>query len=129
MNPRLVSSSTESATAVLPWPPTINTYWRKNPRGMFITAKGKAYRNDVMWIMKRCKRIAGSVAVSIVANPPDRRKRDLDNLPKALLDALTHAGLWDDDSQIDELKIVRGQVVKGGRITIDVDQFHPEGVL
>ena len=31
---------------------------------------------------------------------PDKRVRDLDNLLKAPLDALTRAGFWVDDSQI-----------------------------
>ena len=41
---------------------------------------------------------------------------------KATLDALTHAGVWLDDSQIDLLSVERAQVVKGGelRVTISV---------
>ncbi|WP_317472009.1 RusA family crossover junction endodeoxyribonuclease, partial [Cronobacter sakazakii] len=30
------------------------------------------------------------------------RKRDLDNLPKAVFDALTSAGFWLDDGQVDD---------------------------
>ncbi|NBW23084.1 MAG: RusA family crossover junction endodeoxyribonuclease, partial [Caulobacteraceae bacterium] len=44
------------------------------------------------------------------AFPPDKRKRDLDNVLKSLLDALTHANVWDDDSQIDDLRIYRNIV-------------------
>lgn len=39
--------------------------------------------------------------------PPDRRKRDLDNLLKSLLDGLEGAGVFKDDAQIDDLQIVR----------------------
>ncbi|EGM8635893.1 RusA family crossover junction endodeoxyribonuclease, partial [Escherichia coli] len=35
-------------------------------------------------------------------------RRDLDNILKAPLDALTHAGLLMDDEQFDEINIVRG---------------------
>jgi crossover junction endodeoxyribonuclease RusA len=52
---------------------------------------------------------------------PDRRRRDLDNVLKSTLDSLTHAGVWDDDSQIDQLSVERGFLDKGKgfiRITI-----------
>jgi len=55
-------------------------------------------------------------------NAPDKRRRDLDNLPKALLDGLTHSGIWDDDSQIDDLRIMRGEIVKGGSVTVVIDE-------
>ena len=45
---------------------------------------------------------------------PDRRKRDIDNHVKSLLDSLCQAGAFDDDSQIDHLTIIRKQVWKGG---------------
>lgn len=105
----------------LPWPPSVNHYWRRDPRTgrVLVSAKGREYRGQV-----QSRRVAsfGSdrLAVVIVAHPPDRRKRDLDNLPKAVLDALTHAGVWDDDSQIDDLRIMRGQVVKGGGLVVTI---------
>jgi Holliday junction resolvase RusA-like endonuclease len=40
------------------------------------------------------------VAVSIVAFPPDNRTRDLDNILKALLDSLQHAGVIPDDNDV-----------------------------
>lgn len=37
--------------------------------------------------------------LSVTLCPPDKRKRDMDNFAgKALLDALTLAGVWADDS-------------------------------
>lgn len=68
----------------------------------------------------RLQPIVGALSVTISAAPPDRRKRDLDNLLKAPLDALTHALLWQDDGQIDDLRIRRLEVEKPGRLTIVV---------
>lgn len=99
----------------LPWPPSVNTYWRSLSRGklagrVLVSEKGRAYRKTVGDLIA-ANRVVGfsvhRVAVDIEACPPDRRKRDLDNLPKAVLDALTHAGLWVDDSQVDDLRIWR----------------------
>lgn len=49
-------------------------------------------------------------ALLISACPPDRRQRDLDNLHKGVLDALAFACVFDDDSQVDDLRIVRGEL-------------------
>lgn len=46
--------------------------------------------------------------VDIIAYPPDKRRRDLDNLLKAPQDSLQHAGVFHDDSQIADLRIRRG---------------------
>ena len=54
----------------------------------------------------------------IVACPPDRRRRDMDNYNKGLLDALTHAGIYPDDSDIDDLRVQRGPICKGGAIVM-----------
>lgn len=47
------------------------------------------------------------VAIVIYAMPPDRRRRDLDNIQKGMLDSIEASGLIDDDSQIDDLRIIR----------------------
>jgi len=54
------------------------------------------------------------------AFPPDRRRRDLDNLLKSVLDALEHAGLYADDSQIDLLVTRRRMLVSGGKLIVCV---------
>jgi crossover junction endodeoxyribonuclease RusA len=52
------------------------------------------------------------------AFPPDRRRRDLDNLLKALLDSIEHAGVYEDDSQIDLLVARRREPLAPGRIGV-----------
>jgi len=53
------------------------------------------------------------LSVFIEAFPPDKRKRDLDNVLKSLLDALQHAGVYADDCQIDRLSIIRKSPLNG----------------
>ncbi|WP_256824678.1 RusA family crossover junction endodeoxyribonuclease, partial [Pseudomonas aeruginosa] len=48
-------------------------------------------------------------------------KRDLDNLLKGLLDSLTKAGAWDDDGLVDDLRIVRGEVIAGGEVLVTIE--------
>ena len=110
----------------LPWPPSVNTYWRSiGPGRVIISKKGREYRESAI---KNCAHIdtllTGRLSVKIEAYPPDARKRDLDNLPKAILDALTHADVWLDDSQIDDLQIVRREKVENGSITVIINNIE-----
>lgn len=110
----------------LPWPPSVNTYWRhiaiKGKPRTLISAHGHTYRAAVLGIAPRL-RLCNRLAVHIVVRPPDRRTRDLDNLPKAILDSLTHAGVWIDDSQIDDLRITRAEIAKGGGVVVHVREI------
>lgn len=102
----------------LPWPPSVNHYWRRNNGpGMHISAEGLAFRARVEALCSVVGCVYGRVAVKVIAYPPDSRKRDLDNLLKSLLDALTHAGMFEDDSHIDDLHITRASV-RGGRVEV-----------
>lgn len=109
----------EPLTITLPFPPSVNRYWRAINGRNVLSAEGRQYRLKVSSL---CYRVSGfdnrRLEVIIVANPPDNRRRDLDNLCKATLDCMQHAGLYDDDSQIDRLTIARGAVVKGGGLTV-----------
>lgn len=49
--------------------------------------------------------IGGPVSVSVLVVRPDRRKRDLDNLLKAVLDTLVLLGVIEDDSVIEKILI------------------------
>lgn len=97
----------------LPHPPTVNSYYVKTRNGVFISKAGKNFRESVA---ESCIQQLGGfnpitepIMVEVILYHPDKRKRDLDNSMKGLLDALTHAAIWDDDSLIQQLFIYRGQ--------------------
>jgi crossover junction endodeoxyribonuclease RusA len=109
----------------IPWPPTVNTYWRNTKRGVLISKAGRIFGQKVALIVKQAighqqELHVGRLEVTIYAYPPDRRARDLDNILKAPLDACTKGGLWADDSQVDCLTIIRGPVRKGGGMELIV---------
>lgn len=105
----------------LPYPPSLNSYYRTVKGRILISAEGRAYRKTVAdYVMesRTAAAMAGRMAVEITVYPPDRRRRDLDNVAKCLLDSLTKAGVWRDDEQIDMLMIRRALPVFGGRVLV-----------
>jgi len=109
---------------ILPWPPSVNRYWRHVGKMVKISAEGRAYRNtirnEVIRQLPTHNTWTQKLAVWISAAPPDRRRRDLDNILKALLDSLEHAEVYNDDFQIDEIHIQRAQVSKPGTVTVNI---------
>ena len=75
----------ETVTLELPYPPTVNTYWRRAKDGrVFVAAAGRRYKRLVWLLTARSRRrLSGAIRVSVSLHPPaKRRKRDLDNVLK-----------------------------------------------
>ena len=106
----------------LPYPPTINNYWRHCNGRHFISAKGRKFRNECILSVLEQGRTNTSEAVELEVHiwHPDNRKRDLDNILKPLLDALQHAKVFDDDNQVSRLEITRCGTIAGGRCLVNV---------
>jgi crossover junction endodeoxyribonuclease RusA len=109
----------------LPFPPTVNTYWRRVGNRTLLSERAREYRASVLsaLALHRHPRLLGGVEVVITFHPPDRRKRDLDNLPKGLLDALKYAGVYADDSQVRRIDMSFGAVRKGGAALVTVREL------
>lgn len=117
----------------LPFPPTVNTYWRSLRAGpmagrVLVSARGRLYRTTVGQEVMRQRvprhQLTGKLEVKVLAFPPDRRVRDLDNLWKGLLDSIKAAGVIQDDSEIDYLLIERGPVLTtGGLVRVDIAEI------
>lgn len=106
----------------LPYPPSVNHLWRRVGHRTLLSRQGRAYRRQVysLLVARRVRPLEGRIAVTVEVHPPDRRRRDLDNLQKGLFDAMQHAGIFFDDSQIDELHILRRECVPGGLVRVCV---------
>jgi crossover junction endodeoxyribonuclease RusA len=108
----------------LPYPPSINRYYRHVGYRTLISREGRTFRTNVCALLggggPRRPPAGGRIALCMDAYPPDRRARDLDNLQKSVCDSLQHAGIYEDDSQIDVLLTQRRGVVPGGRLTLEV---------
>jgi len=113
----------------LPFPPSVNHYYRSPTRGALagrhlISQAGRTYRAQVKADVQRVTLtpVTGRLAVHVDAFPPDNRRRDLDNIGKALLDALVHAGVITDDGDIDQYSVTRKSKAPNGRVRVFVSQ-------
>ena len=93
----------------LPWPPSVNHYYRHVGPRVLISRDGRRYREKVVALLKNrgVECLEGPLELEIELYPPDRRRRDVDNSLKCLLDSLAHAGLYQDDSQIHKLTVTK----------------------
>jgi len=123
-----------SLVLTLPYPPSVNHYWLnsvgRSKRGKpcvhtRISERGRRYTQAVEALTAGVEPIDGEVSVTLLVWMPDRKKRDLDNLLKCVLDSLTKAGVWGDDSQVDELRIVRKGITSPyGKVIVRIKQLE-----
>lgn len=86
----------------LPFPPSINHFYSYYQGRPVLSKDARTYRHQVrrIAIASGIKPFMRPIAVRIEIHPPDDRRRDCDNVQKAVLDALQHAGAFWDDSQV-----------------------------
>ena len=112
----------------LPYPPTVNHYHQpvRQGRGVRIIkgAKARAYQADAIAAIVAAgldaECIDGPVRITITLNPPTLARYDVDGRPKGILDAITAAGFWLDDSQVQSMTVEKGVKAKGGNALIKV---------
>ena len=108
----------------LPYPPSVNHYYRRVGPRTLISREGRRFRGEVISALAHLglKPMDGPLEVQIDVYPPDRRRRDLDNIQKSLLDAMEHGGVYHDDSQIKKLISEMHDVIPGGKVVVAVQR-------
>lgn len=84
----------------LPFPPSVNCYWRRHGNVIHISPRGKRFREEVISLLGKVPYTSSKLRVEVGYWRPDNRVRDLDNYQKALYDALKHGRVYHDDCQI-----------------------------
>jgi len=118
-----VSDASAVIELALPYPPSLNHYYRIWRGRTLISREGRAYREAVCALLARrgVRPMLGPLAMAVEAYPPDKRRRDLDNLQKSLWDSLQHAGAYGDDGQIDLHLTRRHAPVQGGAVVVRIE--------
>lgn len=108
----------------LPYPPSMNTYWR-NFRGNTVLSKsGRLYKTAVAEcvVEQNIPKFGDKrLEVTLWLYPRSKVVTDLDNRLKAVLDGLEEAGVYSSDGNIDILMIQRGEQRKGGGVDVMIE--------
>ena len=126
-------------TLELPFPPTANTYYRTVRMGklcrVILSNRGRKYKEEVAREVSTIQNDNATrwgclpflpsdrLTVDIKLYAPTRRKYDIDNRIKPLLDALAFAVVFPDDEAVDEINVTRQEIVKGGKVIVQIQQI------
>ncbi len=111
----------------LPWPPSVNGYWRTFRNRQIISKRGREYRISAKSRMEQLglsgERVSEQLSVSVKLYPPTLRRYDIDNFTKAVFDALTLSGFWVDDEQVVKLTVEKQPKLKCGKVELSITKL------
>lgn len=89
----------------MPWPPTVNSYYSVARGRKILSKAGRDFKRRCMLQSFEPLHLTENISLFLYYVPPDKRRRDIDNLSKAVLDALTDNKIYEDDSQVKHLEM------------------------
>lgn len=88
--------------------------------------KAQEYSKEAFYVLK-CQKLTPlnveKYHLTLFVSPPDKRRHDLDNVAKGILDALQTAGLFEDDYQVWRLDLERCAVTPGGKVAFILKEY------
>jgi crossover junction endodeoxyribonuclease RusA len=112
-------------TLTIPFAPTLNHMWGYAGKRKYLKKEVHEFRAKVTEAaIEANAKINGRLAIFIALYPATKRKFDIDNRVKAILDALQLAGVFLDDEQVDFLWVVRRPVVQGGMCKVVLVEYN-----
>jgi len=123
----------------LPFPPTANTYYRTVRMGklcrVILSNRARVYKEEVAREVSTIQNNnetrfdclpflpSDRISIDIKLYAPNRRKYDIDNRIKPLLDALAFAVVFPDDEAVDKIIVTRQEIVKGGKVIVELQKI------
>ena len=123
----------------LPYPPSVNHYWtpivRFNPHTrmhyatLVLSPAAKTYHEETGWFcLSQRPRVHGwplygALMLTLRITPPDGRRRDRDNILKAIADTLVRGGVIVDDELIKEIHLYSLPPMNGGRVDVCIEMI------
>lgn len=121
----------DAVVLVLPYPPTVNHYYRlrRGGKGLCLSPAAEQYRIDCFAAVQDqgAPRIAGRLLLEADIYPPDQQERDIDNLGKGLFDALQACGVFPSDRLVDCQRFTRRESrPPRGLVIVRISKITPE---
>jgi Holliday junction resolvase RusA-like endonuclease len=110
----MIESGSLIASAEIPGlPPSVNGIWKVRRRGIYKSKKARVWQEVASWELamgrkKRGEPYCGPASfLMVVLARSIGRRRDIDNMGKCAHDAAQRAGVFKDDSQVQDFRAVR----------------------
>jgi len=103
----------------LPTPPSVNALWRISGRRMYRSKKYTAWIGEVALALELEQRpeIDYPFNIEILVGRPSKRRMDIDNRAKAVMDVLQHCNVITDDCLAQRITMMWADV-EGCKVTI-----------
>lgn len=112
-------------TLTLPLSPSLNNLYFSVGRRRVLSQRGREYHRAVADVVLRdlpshIRFGKARLKLTVTVYPATRRRFDIDNRVKAVSDSLCKAGMFDDDEQVDELHVMRGDIRPPGSVVVEI---------
>ena len=98
---------------------SVNKYYRSWQGRVLISKDGREFKKEIDVYLNNYKKIKGIIYLKLILHFKDKRKRDVDNYAKVLIDCLKNK-LFEDDDQIYQLYMEKHIGTGYNQISIDI---------
>ena len=106
---------------------SVNKYYRSWQGRVLISKDGREFKKEVDLLLNNYEKILGKIKLTLILHFKDKRKRDLDNYNKVLIDCLKNK-LFEDDDQIYQLYMEKHIGCGFNKITIGIESIEIEEI-
>tara|TARA_R110001606_G_scaffold168710_2_gene313435 strand:+ start:1152 stop:1514 length:363 start_codon:yes stop_codon:yes gene_type:complete len=106
---------------LLPYPPSVNALWRNAGGRTYKTKRYTDWAADAarhISLQDKIETIRTPVQVELAVGRPDKRRRDIDNVVKAVFDLLEHHEILENDSLVHDFRAYWSHEVVGVQVII-----------
>ena len=98
---------------------SVNKYYRNWQGRVLISKDGREFKKEIDLLLNNYEKISGKIQLKLILYFKDKRKRDVDNYAKVLIDCLKNK-LFEDDDQIYQLYMEKHIGTGYNQISIEV---------